>query len=294
MKFKHSNINDDMDYRDHVVANDKEYVNDFLTSFSKPILEYVGKMIMNVCPVEEYSIENKTYYKNYAVPLLGMYYLYIAAKHPGDEKDGELPIEAPQWNALNAYSADNNSTLFHYVNIITIRHFIKIAAGDDGEGKGPEKPVSEDEIFNYLKKIYYDQDVVTDDLAADIINDITNALNDFRNADGDHENEKNNREKDYKLLLLSCMYDYRWEDIADDLKDYFEFKNEKRNVLLSSSEIDFSVFSREEKKIIQTRLSQWKKRAILHFTRHIYKSDKYVYLKGAIINHRISRKPQTK
>lgn len=292
MKFNHTNIYEDMDYRDHIAANDKEYVNDFLNVFSKPILGYVGKEIVNVTPVETYSFENKTYYMDYIIPVMGDYYLFIAAKHPGEEKDGEQPIREPQWDALRKYSAENNSTLLHYVNLITIRHFCKLAGkktpsnpesssvnDKDNKGRNSDNPVLLYDIFDFLSKVYYDQDLPYNELKEDIRNGLLNALNDLRNSSSAGD-KKYDGEKDYWVLTYCCMYEYNWDDIADELKAYFNkpFSGPLPNI------------PEKEKRDIQTRISQWKARAIEHLTNLIIVSDKYYYLKSAILQHKINRK----
>ena len=123
MEFKHENIYKDLDYKDQVVNNNKRYVDDFINIFSKPILQYVGENILKVTPVELYNLENKTCYKDYSIPLVGEYYLFIAAKFLDVIDSDGSPNTTPQWNALRLSSAENNSTLYNYVNLITIRHF---------------------------------------------------------------------------------------------------------------------------------------------------------------------------
>lgn len=296
MKFKHTNIHEDLDYRDHVVENHEEYVNDFLNVFSKPILQYIGEKIRKVTPVEIYSLENRASYRDYAMPLIGEYYMFIAAKHPGQEKDGELPIESPQWNALRKYSAENGCTLYSYINTITVRNFLKTAVQSNppektatsierSKGKNHEDIITHDETFDFIAKVYYDQEYLYDDLGEEIKNDLRKALNDLKEITIDPEKESNNSfkfdgTKDFRVLELCCMYDYKWDDIADELKDYFK-------VPFSGPLQDISD---KEKKSIQTRIAQWKKRAIEHFTDLIYKSNRYKYLNSAIIQHRINRK----
>lgn len=293
MNFKHRTIYEDLDYRDHVVDNCKEYVDDFLNVFSRPVLQFVGEKIMNVCPVEVYSFENKCYYEDYAIPVVGQYYLFIAAKHPGDEKEGEAPIEVPQWNALRTYSAEKESSLLHYVNLITIRHFNKIAAksipettvdldNNTNKDKDVQKEDSQKDIFCILKKIVYDQEVSYNDLSEEIKNDLLKALNELRTITPNNGLNKCrfDGEKDYKVLLYSCMYDYDWSDIAEELEEYFA-----KPFSRSLQEI-----SDNEKRGIQTRLSQWKIRAILHLTYYICQSDKFNYLKSAIIQHKMNKR----
>ena len=295
MKFRHRNINEDMEYRDHVVENCEEYVNDFLTSFSRPVLQYVGEKLLKVTPVEQYSFVNKTYYNDYAIPVIGDYYLFIAAKHPGDEKENDLPITEPQWNALRTYSAANSCMLCDYVRIVTIRHFNKIAAKTKGKevettvssitrskDKNHEELVSQDEIFDLVAKIFYDQDITDDDLAEDIRRDLRNALNELKDITP-NGNFRFDGKKDFRVLELCCMYDYKWDDIADELREYFP----------EPIPDVFSELSDIEKKSIQTRIAQWKKRAILHLTNLIYKSHRYKYINSAVIQHRINRKPQS-
>lgn len=293
MEFKHRTIYEDMDYRDHVVDNCKEYVDDFLNVFSKPILQYVGQKIMGVCPVEVYSFENKCYYKDYAIPVVGQYYMFIAAKHPGDEKEGEAPIEVPQWNALRTYTGEKNSTLQHFVSLITVRHFNKIAAksspetpvdmdDDPNKDKEVQEANSQKEIFCILKKIIFDQESSNNDLSEEIKNDLLKALNGLRTITPNRGLKKYrfDGEKDYKVLYYSFMCDYNWEDIAEELQTYFE----------KSFSGPLQEIPDKEKREIQTRISQWKIRAILHLTDFICQSDKFNCLKSAIIQHRMNNR----
>ena len=284
MYFKPTNIKEDMELRDQVIENEKDAVQGFLDNFSKPILQFVGQYIKKVQPIDVYSFERKAYYKDYAIPITGEYYMFIAAKFPGEEKDGEAHIPAPQWNVLRYYSAANDSRLYNYVNIITIRHFKKLAIQSD---KSDEiHSLEEKDVFDFLAKIYYDQDFSYEDLSQDIMKDLYTALNDLRCISSKEKNIGNignfkfDGEKDYQVLKLCIMYDYEWNDIAEKLKEYFPapFPHSLKDL------------PDKDKKMIQTRIAQWKKRAINHFTNLIYRSDKYKYLKSAISKHRTNKK----
>lgn len=295
MKFGHKTIEEDLRYRDHVVDNQDEYVRDFLGPFSRPILHYIGQHIVHVEPTCVFNYNNRTYYKDYATPLSAQYYMFIAAKFPGDEKDGEPPITKPQWKALRSYSAENKSSLFNYVNIITIRYFYSHNEYDNGNTvvvpfdevkKSKEEDgldVAQRKIFAYLQEIYYDQEVPIYDLSEEILTDLKRALYDLKDIKKKYEGKtekskyKFDGEKDYRVLELCCMYEYDWEDIADELRDYFD----------NPFPTPIEELSPQDKIDIQNRIAQWKQRAILHLTNLISDSDKYNYLKSAIIKHKM-------
>lgn len=280
MRFKHTNIHEDLDYKDHVVNNEKVYVNDFLTSFSKHILQYVGEKIIKVTPVELYDFASNTYYKDYSIPLAGEYYLFVAAKFLEGIDEYNRPTKVPHWDVIRNYSGANNCTFFSYVNLITIRHFNKIAIQDGKEP--PVAPQSQDLIFSFLSRIYYDQDLPHNELNEALQTDLQDALNDLKDITPQNPDKsfRFDGEKDYRVLELCCMYNYDWDDIADELEDYFT----------TPFSVPLTELPEKEKKAVQTRISQWKKRAIHHLTSLICKRDKYNYLKSAILLHRINRK----
>lgn len=298
MKFRHTNINEDLNYRDHVVNNEEEYVNDFLSNFSKPILGYVGKEIMDVEPVKAYSFERKTYYMDFTTPIMGDYFMFIAAKLPGDEKDDEPPITRPQWDALRKYSAENNCSLFNYVNRITIRHFCKLPgkkaekkgntesdSGNEKDTKGKKRDtlISLFDIFDYLAKIFYDQELPYKELKENIINDLQNALDDLKKIPNNDNSLKDFRfdgKRDHRVLELCCMYNYSWIDVAEELQEYI-------NIPISDP---LEEISDKEKRKIQNRIALLKQRALQDFTKLIFKSDKYKCLKNAILQHKLNRK----
>ena len=270
MEFKHENIYKDLDYKDQVVNNNKRYVDDFINIFSKPILQYVGENILKVTPVELYNLENKTCYKDYSIPLVGEYYLFIAAKFLDVIDSDGSPNTTPQWNALRLYSAENNSTLYNYVNLITIRHFCKKPYQE-------ESTLSNVDAFDYLANLFYDQDISYVDLKEEIKNDLLSVLNDMRKT---KPLAKSDGERDARILELCVMYEYDWIDVTEEMAEYFNYPVPEQ--LRDLPNID--------KKKIQTRIAQWKKRAIEHLSSMVIKSDKYNHLKGAILQHKLNRK----
>ena len=54
------------------------------------------------------------------IPYKGQMLNQIAAKFLDVIDSDGSPNTTPQWNALRLYSAENNSTLYNYVNLITI------------------------------------------------------------------------------------------------------------------------------------------------------------------------------
>ena len=252
MKFRHETLEDDMVYRDHVLENEREYVNDFLGPFSKDILQYVGKYFMIVQPSVVYNQVNKSYYEDYASPMKSDFYMFIAKPFFVGDDNVNMSNPIPQWNNLRKYEAKNNCKLHSFVYTITFREFYKRAKTLQ---KSPDVgTVFTEEVFNFFEQLFYDQDVSSDDFGAEIQTDLRNALTDLRNINTNTVNEDNVRykfdgEKDYRVLELCIMYEYDWEDVADELRDYF-----KKPFSGPLSEIPT-----EEKKDIQSRIAQWKK-----------------------------------
>lgn len=272
MRFKHTNIDEDLYYRDQIANNNEEYVNDFLGNYSKPILEYVGEKILNVTPVELYSFKNKSYYKDYATPILSEFFLFIAAKFLDLTNPDGSPNKTPQWDALRSYSAKNNCSFYSYVNQITIRYFCK-------KTSNKKEPISNDKAFDYFANLFYDQDIPYDDLSEEIKNDLRSVLYDMKNAE---KSDKSDGEKDSRILELSIMYDYEWYDVAEEMAEYFNYPIPDQ----------LKDLPKNEKQKIQTRIAQWKKRAIEHLSSKVIKDkdDKYKHLKSAILQHKINRK----
>lgn len=109
-------IESDLEIARRVVENDTAAVNYFLGDFSAPILDYIGKQIMNTpgCLVNG----EVHYYMEHS----GEYYEFIGAKFENT---------IPTWHKLSLYRATQNkggteARLYTYVDVITVRHFIAL------------------------------------------------------------------------------------------------------------------------------------------------------------------------
>lgn len=109
-------VEGDLEIARRVVDNDMVTVNYFLGEFSNPILDYVGKEIMQA----DGCLLNGDLH--YYMEVSGDYYEFIGAKF---EKN------TPTWHKLSLYRATQNrggteARLYTYVNVITVRHFIAL------------------------------------------------------------------------------------------------------------------------------------------------------------------------
>lgn len=102
-------INSDIEIAHRVEANNPETVDYFLSVFSRPMLEYIGKKIMCRTGVLTNGV------LSYSPSVFGEYYEFISS-----------PIidGSPQWRKLSLFKG--NARLITYVTTITTRHFIKM------------------------------------------------------------------------------------------------------------------------------------------------------------------------
>lgn len=273
MRYNLNSVDDDLSFRDQVITNKKESVDFFLSVYSKPILEYVGKNIVKVAPSQVYDFTNKRFLDVYSIGVSGLYYEFIAAKFP---KIGEENANIPQWNALRNYNGANDCRLFTYLNVITIRHFCNNPIKEDkargitkGRGEVDEASfVDSDMLFQKLCDYLYDEDESLEFTQA-IKEELDKAKHELR--------EKTpkvggiNGERDYLVLSYSVVYEYESDVIAELLEEFLP-----------------RPIAEMKRSQIQTRLSQWKLRAIQHLTDIILdpkNKKKYPNVRGLINRH---------
>ena len=236
-KFRLNDINDDLAFVEKVRTNDKDAVAFFLQTYSKPLMEYIGRNVLKLMPLPVYkprradtppSEQFEEY--SYGIGCYGMYYEFIAALF-------REPDKQPQWNKL-AYYADNPRSRFYtYLSVISVRHFLKhhpdkerTASDDDADSYDENERLylmlclklqDRDDEVTFTEDMYQELEVARGMLKA----------------------------KDAKIIELSCFSNLSSTDIAEQMKDEFE--------------TDPSAMSRKD---LQTRISQWKNRAIVRLS----------------------------
>lgn len=104
-----NNINSDIEMARRIGSNDSDAVNYFLTVFSRPMLEYIGKNIMHRTGIFANGA------LAYSPSVYGEYYDFISSP---------IANSIPQWRKLELYKG--KARLNSYVTTITVRHFIKL------------------------------------------------------------------------------------------------------------------------------------------------------------------------
>lgn len=263
MEFKFNSTADDMAFRDRVINNEPSAVNYFLKKYSWPFLNYIGREIMHENPCRVYDFDSQCYKDDYAMGLLGEYYFFIAAKI----------VPPPQWDKLRMYKGFCG--LYTYINVITTRHFLKLKAGeskvpsnpgDDDSGEINNNGGSKNEIEIGTNDIFFengDAEKETKELAM-------RALDDLKTRVSTSKGKKIDGEKDYWVLFYS-INGYDNYTIAEELEGYLP------RPLMEMERLD-----------VQTRVAQWKLRAIYHLVDLILdkkNEKKYSELRSQIIRH---------
>lgn len=237
LKYRLNDIADDLAFVEQVMANDKNAVSFFLGVYSKPLMEYIGRNVLKLVPLPVYNPTDEKVPElkkfdevSYGIGCYGAYYEFVAAQFL---ENGRLP----QWDKLGYYVASPKSRFYTYLSVITVRHFLK---------HHPEKDTKtgEDESCSYddNERMYLLLCMRLHDNAGDVT--FTEAM--FRELDLARSMLK---PKDARIIELTCFSSLSTMEIANEMKDEFE-----------------SDPSAMRKKDVQTRISQWKNRAILRLS----------------------------
>ena len=232
--FRLNDIADDVAFAKRVIANEKCAVSFFLGVYSKPLMEYIGRNVLKLIPLPVYNPTDENVPEiekfdevSYGIGCYGAYYEFIAAKFL---ENGRLP----QWDKLGYYTVSPKSRFYTYLSVITVRHFLKHHPEKDTKASDDESCSYDDNERMYLllcMRLHDNADDVT----------FTEAM--FRELDLARSMLK---PKDARIIELTCFSNLSTMEIANEMKDEFE-----------SDPLAM------KKKDVQTRISQWKNRAIV-------------------------------
>ena len=247
-RFGLNDLNDDLAFVKCIMANEKAAVAFFLETYSKPLLEYIGRSVLKLMPLPVYKpgfrknssanpsqtnpvLEQFDEY-SYGIGCYGEYYMFIAALF------NELSKQ-PQWDKLGYYAENPRSRFYTYLSVITTRYFLKHHPDKvDCKSAITDETSSYDEnerLYLMLCLKLKDKD---DD--ATFSEEMYHELEVARGM---------LKVKDARVIELTCFSDLSTMEIAEEMKDEFEK--------------DPSAMS---KKDVQTRISQWKNRAIVRLS----------------------------
>lgn len=236
-KFRFNNIEDDLAFVKQVMANDKNAVSFFLEVYSKPLMEYIGRKVLKLVPLPVYNPTDEKVSElekydelSYGIGCYGAYYEFVAAQFL---ENGRLP----QWDKLRYYVASPKSRFYTYLSVITVRHFLKHHPDKD-TNTGDDESCSYDDN----ERMYLLLCLRLHDNAEDVT--FTEAM--FSELDLARSMLK---PKDAKIIELTCFTNLSTMEIATEMEDEFE-----------------SNPSTMSKKDVQTRISQWKNRAIVRLS----------------------------
>ena len=256
MKIRLTDVNDDLAFVRRVIGNEKEPVEYFLKDFSKPLLEYVGRCILKLPPVEVYNPDERTFTTySYSAGCSSLYYKFIGEEFAEDRNF------LPQWDKLRYYEASCRSRLVTYLNVITTRYFYKHHPdtfddiSDDERrrsGKRRDGKSIEEELLNS-----YDESERLYLLLCMKLQDKDEEVRFSEDMFRELEMARTMlKEKFAKVIEYCYFHDLTTTEIAERMKDDFE--------------TDPANMSRKD---IQTRISQWKNRALASLT-NIIMQDK--------------------
>lgn len=258
--FRLNDINEDLAFVKRVMANDKDSVAYFLETYSKPLLEYVGRNVLKLMPLPIYRPRQNNVSKleqfdeySYGVGCYGMYYEFIAALF-------EELSHKPQWNKLGYYVDNPRSRFYTYLSVITVRYFLRHHPDDERSDSGDDVSSYDESERLYLMLCLklYDKDeetVFTEQMYQEL--DLARSMLKARDA---------------KIIELSCFTDLKTLEIAEQMKDEFE--------------TDPSTMSRKD---LLTRISQWKNRAIVRLS-GIITADKNKHLFPCLLDYAKNKK----
>ena len=256
MKIKFNDLSDDLVFVRRVIGNEKEMVKFFLTDYSKPLLEYVGKSILKLPPMEIYHPEGHAFTEySYSLGCSSLYYKFIAEAFPEQE------LFVPQWDKLRYFEQSPRSRFTTYLNVITTRYFYRHhpdtfddISDDERKNNGERrknKNIEAEQLSSYddSERLYLLLCMKLQGKDEDVL--FTEAMFD------ELEVARKMLKEQYVKVVEYCYFsDISTMKIVELMKDYFETSPEKLS-----------------RKDIQTRISQWKNRAIASLT-NIILSDK--------------------
>lgn len=255
-----NDIDDDLAFVGRVMANDNSAVAYFLETYSKPLLEYVGRNILKLAPLPIYNPQqgkeselDRFEKYSYGIGCYGMYYEFIAAQF----KEAGLQ---PQWDKLGYYAKNPRSRFYTYLSVITTRHFLK-------HHPDREQRVGSDDTSSYddNERLYLMLCLKLQDKDAETVfsEEMYQELEVARGM---------LKSKDSKIIELACFSDLSSMEIAEQMKDEFETDPSRMN-----------------KKDLQTRISQWKNRAMVRLS-GIITADKNKQLFPCLLDYAKSKK----
>ncbi len=145
-----NNTQSDIELARRVENNVSEAVDFFLNRLSRPMLEYIGKNIMNC------SGEYREGAVCYSPSIYGEYYEFISSPIIGC---------IPQWHKLSLYQGKNGARLLSYTTTITVRYFIKIRNKElEEEKKKSTVSLQENpEVETLIKYNYFDGESLSEE-----------------------------------------------------------------------------------------------------------------------------------
>lgn len=262
---------DDLSFAKEVTENRGEAVDYFLTVFSKPLLEYIGRKILRLPPVEIFHPEGHAFTElSYSVGCSSLYYKFIAEAFPADKH------YVPQWDKLRYYVSDNRSRLATYLSVITTRYFLSHHpdtfddVGDEerrlrGERRTPKSREAEIlHSYDESERLYLLLCLKLQDKDEEVrfSEEMYQELNVARGMLKDK----------YAKTVEYCYFtDMTTTEISERMRDYFETSPEKLS-----------------RKDVQTRISQWKNRALASLTTIILNDSNrklFPHMRAFISNH---------
>lgn len=245
MKYKLNNLADDIFFARQVTENEKEAVGFFLSDFSKPLLEYIGRNILRLSPVEIHHPEGSSFTElSYSLGCSSLYYKFIAEAFP-EEKNF-----VPQWDKLRYYVNDNRSRLATYLTVITTRYFCRHHpdtfddVSDDERRMNGNRQRCKNEDAKLLNS--YDESERLYLLLCMKLQDKDEEVRFSEEMYGELETARKMLKEKFAKVIEYCFFsDLTTTEIIENMRDYFETNPD--------------VMSRKD---VQTRISQWKNRAI--------------------------------
>lgn len=234
-----NDLNDDLAFVKHVMANDKDAVAFFLETYSKPLLEYIGRSVLKLMPLPVYKPRQKGVSEmeqfeeySYGIGCYGTYYMFIAALF--DELS-----KLPQWNKLGYFAENPRSRFYTYLSVITTRYFLKhhpdMADGKSAQADDSSSYDENERLYLMLcMKLTDKDDEVT--FSEEMYHELEVARSMLKS-------------KDAQVIELTCFSSLSTMEIAEQMKDEFDGDP-----------------SAMRKKDVQTRISQWKNRALVRLS----------------------------
>lgn len=264
--FRLNDINDDLAFVKRIMANDRDAVAYFLETYSKPLMEYIGRSILKLMPLPVYRPrQNKSGTANlrqqeleqfdeysYGIGCYGMYYEFIAAMFKEISKQ-------PQWDKLGYYVERPRSRFYTYLSVITTRYFLKHHP-DRVDSKSAQNDSDDVCSYDENERLYLMLCLKLQDKDEEMVfsEDMYQELELARTM---------LKERDAKIIELACFSGLSSTEIAEQMKDEFE-----------------TAPSAMSKKDLQTRISQWKNRALVRLS-GIITADKNKHLFPSILEY---------